>query len=63
MKKAMDRRRNPAVNGVCDAACLELSEDPFPRQTVTNCLQRIYIRECLPPKKSGIAISKSGKLC
>ena len=41
LKKALDRRRNTAVNGVCDAACLELGEDPVPRITVANFLQRI----------------------
>ena len=41
LKKAMERRRNPEVDGACDAACLGLVEDPVPRQTVTNCLQRI----------------------
>ena len=37
----MDRQRNPEVNRVCDAYFLELGDDIFPRQTVTNCLQRI----------------------
>ena len=35
LNKSMERRRNPAVNGVCDAACLDLGEDTVPRQTVT----------------------------
>ena len=37
----MKRRRNLAVNVVCDAACLELVENPVTQQTVTNFLQRI----------------------
>ena len=41
LNKSMERRRNPAVNGVCDAACLDLGEDNVPRQTVTIFLQRI----------------------
>ena len=28
MKKAMERQRNPWVNGVCNAASLELGKDP-----------------------------------
>ena len=37
----MERHRNPSVNGVFDADCLELGEDPVPGQIVTNNLQRI----------------------
>ena len=29
LKKTMERRRNPSVNGLCDADCLELGEDPI----------------------------------
>ena len=32
---------NPAVNGVCDAACLELGKDNAPQMTAANCFQRI----------------------
>ena len=39
--KALEIRINLAVNGVCNADYLELGEDPVPRQTVTNFLQRI----------------------
>ena len=28
LKKYMERRRNPEVNGVCDAAYFELGKDP-----------------------------------
>ena len=34
LKKALERRRNPEVNEVCD-------EDPIPRMTVNNCSQSI----------------------
>ena len=29
------------VNGVCDAACLKLGENPVTQQAVANCLQSI----------------------
>ena len=38
LKKAMNKRRNPAVNEVCDEYCLELGEDSVPLQTVANFL-------------------------
>ena len=41
MKKYIERRRNPAVNIVCDAYCLELGKDTVTKQTVNNCFQRI----------------------
>ena len=34
LKKALEIRRNPEDNGLCD-------EDPVPRMKVINCLQRI----------------------
>ena len=37
LNKALEIRRNPSVNGLCD-------EDPVPRMTVTNCLQSIGSR-------------------
>ena len=33
LNKAMKIIRNPVVNVVCDAACLEWGKDPFPQQT------------------------------
>ena len=49
MKKALERRRNPAVNRVCD-------EDPVTRMTVINCLQSIGSRPIIfenpPPWES-----------
>ena len=41
LKKSLERRRNPAVNKVYDAACLELGEDPVPQMTVANFFQSI----------------------
>ena len=40
LNKDLERRRNPAVNGVCDATFLGLGEDSVPIMTVANCLQR-----------------------
>ena len=37
----MERQRNSAVSGVCNAACLELGKDPVPWKTVTNFLKSI----------------------
>ena len=45
MKKAMDIRIHPAVNGVCDTSCLDLGNDTGPQQTVTSFLQRIDINQ------------------
>ena len=42
MNKDMEKRRNPVVSGVYDAACLGLGKDSVPRKIVTNCLQSIY---------------------
>ena len=68
LKKDMDRGRNPVVNGVCEADFLELVEDPVPRKTVTNFLQRtdskpITYENAFPPEKLIIAIAKLGKVC
>ena len=30
LKKDLERQSNPAVNEMCDAACLELRKDPVP---------------------------------
>ena len=54
-KKSLERRRNLEVNGVCDAACLELGKNPVPPMTVINCLQRIgskpiTYKNALPPR-------------
>ena len=38
LKKVLERRRNPVVNGVYDAACLELGRDPVTQMTVANFL-------------------------
>ena len=43
-KKAMERWKNPAANGVFNAACLELGKDTVSNETVTNCLQIILIK-------------------
>ena len=61
LKKYLERRTNTAVNGVC-------SEDPNPRMTVTNFLQRvgsklITFEDAFPPEKAGIAMAKEGKVC
>ena len=45
MKKAMDIRIHPAVNGVCDTSCLDLGNHTGPQQTVTSFLQRIDINQ------------------
>ena len=31
---------NPAVNGVCDASCLELGKDTVPQMTAANCFAK-----------------------
>ena len=41
MKKALKNWRKPLVDGLCDEACLQLGEDPIPRLTVVNFLQRV----------------------
>ena len=41
LKKALERQRNPDVNGVCYAACLELDDYLVPQMTFVNCFQRI----------------------
>ena len=56
LKKYLERRRNPAVNGVCD-------EDNLTRMEVNNSLHRIGSRpikfeNVLPPEKQAL-ISKN----
>ena len=54
------------VNGVCDAACSELGEDPVPRITGANCLQRIgskpisYENYC-PPINQALILQRQVK--
>ena len=60
-KKALERQRNPAVNGLSD-------DDTFPRMKVTNCLQMIGSKTIIfenasPPEKVNIDISNAGKVC
>ena len=56
LNTSMEVHRNPAFNGVCDVACLELGIDPVPKKTVTNCLQMIGSKtitynNASPPRK------------
>ena len=37
----MERRRNPAVNGVCNEACLEFGEEPRPSTNSDHFFQSI----------------------
>ena len=55
LKKALQRQRNPAVNVLCDAACLELGKDTAPQMAVANCLQSIVrkpitYKNAFPPR-------------
>ena len=63
MKNDMKRQRNTVVNRVCDAACLELGEDPVPQQTVNNVLQRIISKPIIyknsfPPIKQAFVFQR-----
>ena len=59
LNKYLERRRNPAVNGVFDAAYLELGEDTDPQRTVANFLQSIgrktiTYKNAFPPRKGAL---------
>ena len=59
LKKALERRKNPEVNGLCD-------EDPVPQIIVTNCLQRIGIKPIIfenafPPIKQALLFQSQVK--
>ena len=45
MNTDKERQGNPAVNGVCDAAWLELGEDPITQQTGTNFCKGLASRK------------------
>ena len=59
MKKSIERRRNTAVNGLCD-------EDRVTRMTVINCLKRIGSRQIkfensYPPGKQALILQRQVK--
>ena len=63
MNKDMERRRNQEVNGVCNADCLELGDDPVPQQTLTNCFQSIVSKPItynndFPPRKQSLIFQR-----
>ena len=63
MNNDMKRQRNTVVNEVCDAACLELGEDPVTQQTVNNVLQRIISKPIIyknsfPPIKQAFVFQR-----
>ena len=61
LKKVLERRRNPVVNGVCDAACLGLGRDPVTQMTVANFFQRIVSKPIIyendPPHPKVLHVS------
>ena len=66
LKKSMERQINPAANGVCDAAYLELGKGIFPQKTVTNCLKRIAsnpitYENAFPPIKWALILQRQVK--
>ena len=44
LKNAMERLRNPTVDGFCDYGYLELGKYPIPQMTVSSCLKSIVNR-------------------